>query len=324
MPRRRRSSSRCRARACRPGGGVDREHDAEARLVRRACRLLRRQSLDRRTARAPTASSSTCRPTSRCWTHHGWLASSRARPGRSAARPGPPTRCSASGCDAFLAGGRDFTVLFEPGERRALQGFFWSAGRLVLSILDDLQPVFEVLTPSDAGWARRRPDRPAGDRRGRHVAAGCRSVGEQRRPARDRAGSADAAFADAARARQGAGPAQAIVAGILAGRPGGDAARGDLDRRRAHPLYADRSGRRDRRRARASHRLWRLPAAEHALLQREHRQAVAGAGRHQRHRQHPRRRRVRHARGTTPAAARASGCRTTTSPRWRPTWCAAA
>jgi len=37
-----------------------------------------------------------------------------------------------------------------------LQGFFWSGGRLVLSILDDLRPVFEVLTPSDAGWARER------------------------------------------------------------------------------------------------------------------------------------------------------------------------
>ena len=47
-------------------------------------------------------------------------------------------------------------MLFEPAERRVLQGFFWSGGRLVLSILDDLKPVFEVLTPSDGGWARRR------------------------------------------------------------------------------------------------------------------------------------------------------------------------
>jgi prolyl oligopeptidase len=55
---------------------------------------------------------------------------------------------------AFLAGDRHFTKLFEPAERRALQGFFWSGGRLVLSILDDLKPVFEVLTPSEAGWTR--------------------------------------------------------------------------------------------------------------------------------------------------------------------------
>src|SRR5262249_6487721 len=55
---------------------------------------------------------------------------------------------------SFLAGDRDFTKVFEPAERRALQGFFWSGGRLALSILDDLKPVFEVLTPSNAGWSR--------------------------------------------------------------------------------------------------------------------------------------------------------------------------
>ena len=55
---------------------------------------------------------------------------------------------------AFLAGDRRFTTLFEPGGRRALQGFFWCGGRLVLSILDDLKPVFEVFTPADGAWSR--------------------------------------------------------------------------------------------------------------------------------------------------------------------------
>jgi prolyl oligopeptidase len=55
--------------------------------------------------------------------------------------------------DAFLAGKRDFTVLFEPAPRRALEGFFWSNGRLVLSILDELRPVFEILDPA-RGWTR--------------------------------------------------------------------------------------------------------------------------------------------------------------------------
>ena len=54
----------------------------------------------------------------------------------------------------FLAGERDFTVLFEPAERRVLAGSFWCDGRLVLSILDNLQPLHEVLTPSAGGWAR--------------------------------------------------------------------------------------------------------------------------------------------------------------------------
>ena len=58
------------------------------------------------------------------------------------------------GFSAFVAGARNFAVLFVPGERRALQSFFWTAGKLVLSILDDLEPVFEVLTPSAGEWAR--------------------------------------------------------------------------------------------------------------------------------------------------------------------------
>ncbi|HTE80501.1 MAG TPA: S9 family peptidase, partial [Reyranella sp.] len=56
--------------------------------------------------------------------------------------------------DAFLAGSRDFTLLFEPGKRRILSGHGWNAGRLILSILDNLAPVFEVLTPAADGWAR--------------------------------------------------------------------------------------------------------------------------------------------------------------------------
>jgi prolyl oligopeptidase len=58
--------------------------------------------------------------------------------------------------DRFLAGGRDFVVLFEPGARRSLQDFSWSGDQLVLSILDNLRPVFEVLTPADGAWARTR------------------------------------------------------------------------------------------------------------------------------------------------------------------------
>jgi prolyl oligopeptidase len=35
-----------------------------------------------------------------------------------------------------------------------LQGFFWAADRFILSILDELRPVFEVCTPSADGWTR--------------------------------------------------------------------------------------------------------------------------------------------------------------------------
>ena len=49
--------------------------------------------------------------------------------------------------EAFIAGGRDFRVLFEAQPRRALQGMFWAGGVLVLSILDKLRPVFLAFSP---------------------------------------------------------------------------------------------------------------------------------------------------------------------------------
>jgi prolyl oligopeptidase len=88
--------------------------------------------------------------------HRGWLAVKRRTPWTIGGETHSPDTVLGMSFAAFLAGDRHFTRLFEPAERRALQGFFWSGGRLVLSMLDDLKPVFEVLTPSDAGWARQR------------------------------------------------------------------------------------------------------------------------------------------------------------------------
>ena len=88
--------------------------------------------------------------------HRGWLAVKRRTPWTVGGETHPPDTVLGISFAAFLAGDRRFTKLFEPAERRALQGFFWSGGRLVLSILDDLKPVFEVLTPSDASWSRDR------------------------------------------------------------------------------------------------------------------------------------------------------------------------
>ena len=82
----------------------------------------------------------------------GWLA---VRP-RSAWAVGgatyPADTLLAIGLDDFMAGGREFSVLFSPGERRALQGFFWCDGALVVSVLDELRPVFTVFTPGEGAW----------------------------------------------------------------------------------------------------------------------------------------------------------------------------
>lgn len=84
----------------------------------------------------------------------GWLAVKRRNAWTIGGRTYPADTLLGLRLDAFLAGSRDFTVLFEPGERRSLQSFGWVAGKLLLSIFDDLRPVFELLAPSDGAWTR--------------------------------------------------------------------------------------------------------------------------------------------------------------------------
>jgi prolyl oligopeptidase len=88
--------------------------------------------------------------------HRGWLATKRRTPWTIGDETYPPDTVLGISVAAFLADDRHFTKLFEPAERRALQSFFWCGSRLILSILDDLRPVFEALTPSEAGWGRER------------------------------------------------------------------------------------------------------------------------------------------------------------------------
>ncbi len=89
-------------------------------------------------------------------THGDWLAVKRRSAWTIGDKTYPPDTLLGLPLSAFLAGDRNFTVLFEPGERRALQSFFWNDGQLVLSILDELRPVFEILTPSAERWSRAR------------------------------------------------------------------------------------------------------------------------------------------------------------------------
>lgn len=87
--------------------------------------------------------------------HRDWLAVKPRTPWTVGGKTYAPDTVVGISFSAFLAGDRSFTVLFEPEERRSLQGFFWTGGMLVLSILDNLKPVFEILTPS-GGWSRRQ------------------------------------------------------------------------------------------------------------------------------------------------------------------------
>src|SRR5690606_17647261 len=63
----------------------------------------------------------------------------------------------AANFDAFMAGGRDFTVLFEPTDTTSLAGVTATANHLVLNVLEDVKNDLRVLTPPADGsgdWAR--------------------------------------------------------------------------------------------------------------------------------------------------------------------------
>jgi len=176
---------------------------------------------------------------------------------------------------AFLAGERNFEILFEPAPRRAVQHFFWTSGRLVISILDELQPAYEVWTPTADGWARTKlPGLPE-----------IGVVDVWRFDAEDAESNGDLL----------AGSVETRTTDVFGRGPHSHAARGDLDRRRAYSLCADRARHQDRRSAGSYERLWRVWALGKALLQFGAGQAVAGAWRHHRAGKYPRRRRVRHA-----------------------------
>ncbi|MCR6685844.1 prolyl oligopeptidase family serine peptidase [Pseudoxanthomonas sp.] len=56
--------------------------------------------------------------------------------------------------DDFMAGKREFEVLFEPTERSSLASFSWTRSHLVLNVLEDVKNRLSVLTPGKDGWAR--------------------------------------------------------------------------------------------------------------------------------------------------------------------------
>jgi prolyl oligopeptidase len=62
--------------------------------------------------------------------------------------------------DAFLAGGRDFDVLFEPSDRIALDGVTTTRDSVILSVLDNVRSRVYRLTPTYHGWAKEEIELP--------------------------------------------------------------------------------------------------------------------------------------------------------------------
>nr|WP_233175684.1 prolyl oligopeptidase family serine peptidase [Dyella sp. ASV24] len=56
--------------------------------------------------------------------------------------------------DDYMAGKRDITVLFEPSDATALDGYSWTRHHLILNVMDNVVNKLEVLTPGDGAWKR--------------------------------------------------------------------------------------------------------------------------------------------------------------------------
>ena len=56
--------------------------------------------------------------------------------------------------DDFMAGKRDITVLFEPTDTTALDGYSWTRHHLILNVMDNVVNKIEVLTPQAGTWKR--------------------------------------------------------------------------------------------------------------------------------------------------------------------------
>ncbi|MDR3446428.1 MULTISPECIES: prolyl oligopeptidase family serine peptidase [unclassified Dyella] len=56
--------------------------------------------------------------------------------------------------DDYMAGKRDITVLFEPSDTTALDGYSWTRHHLILNVMDNVVNKLEVLTPGDGAWKR--------------------------------------------------------------------------------------------------------------------------------------------------------------------------
>ena len=54
--------------------------------------------------------------------------------------------------DDFMAGKRDFDVLFAPTDKTSLAGYTWTKNHVVLNVLDDVKNKLSVMTPGADGW----------------------------------------------------------------------------------------------------------------------------------------------------------------------------
>jgi prolyl oligopeptidase len=88
-------------------------------------------------------------------THREWLTVELRDPWIVGGRTFPAGALLAIRFDDFMAGARNFEVLFEPTPTTSLAGYNWTLNHLILNVMDDVKNRLYVLTPGKPGWARR-------------------------------------------------------------------------------------------------------------------------------------------------------------------------
>jgi prolyl oligopeptidase len=92
-------------------------------------------------------------PTDAFWdAHREWLTVRLRSPWKPKDREFPTDSLIAIRFDAFMAGNRDFDLLFEPSERRTINNYSWARNRLAISILDSVRTNILMAEPSATGW----------------------------------------------------------------------------------------------------------------------------------------------------------------------------
>ena len=86
--------------------------------------------------------------------HREWLLIRTRSPWQVGSVTYPAGALLASRFDAYLAGERDLTVLFEPDPHTSLSYFAWARDHLLLGMLRDVRSMLAVLTPADGTWVR--------------------------------------------------------------------------------------------------------------------------------------------------------------------------
>ncbi|RDZ27378.1 prolyl oligopeptidase family serine peptidase [Lysobacter silvisoli] len=86
--------------------------------------------------------------------HREWLSLELREPYTAGGKTYKPGSLIVTRFDDFMAGKREFTVLFEPTQRSSLAGATWTRNKLVLNVMEDVKYKLSVLTPGPGEWQR--------------------------------------------------------------------------------------------------------------------------------------------------------------------------